>query len=82
MTHFAALLSRAAVSLGDAGQVNTYLDDVMAVGPDEVRQAAATWLSPEVMSTLRYRRAGARAGGVPRAATAQGAAAHPAGELP
>lgn len=78
----AELLSRAAVSLGDAGQVNTYLDDVMAVGPDEVRQAAATWLSPEVMSTLRYRRAGAGSGGVPRTATAQGAAAHPAGELP
>ena len=78
----AELLSRAAVSLGDAHQVNTYLDEVMAVTPDEVRQAAATWLSPEVMSTLRYRRAGSRNDPAARTTAAEGAAAHHAGGLP
>ncbi|MGC5584269.1 M16 family metallopeptidase [Ornithinimicrobium sp. W1665] len=76
----AELLSRAAVSLGDAQHVNTYLDEVMAVTPEQVQEAAATWLSPEVMSTVRFRRPGPGSRPGPVVEAAQRPAAHAAGE--
>ncbi|HSP61158.1 MAG TPA: insulinase family protein, partial [Ornithinimicrobium sp.] len=76
----AELLSRAAVSLGDAHQVNTYLDEVMAVTPEQVQEAAASWLSPAVMGTVRFRRPGSRSGPAPGVAVTQDSAAHTAGE--
>lgn len=58
----AELLSRATVIFGDPAQINHYLDDVVAVDAERVRQAAATWLVPEVAATVRFRRpAGASA---------------------
>ncbi len=38
----------------DPGRINTHLDDVLALTPDTVRAAAATWLHPERAHELRY----------------------------
>ena len=51
----ADLLSRAAVFYDDPQQVNRHLDDVLAVTAEQVRDAAARWLVPEVLATLCYR---------------------------
>lgn len=39
---------------GDPGRVNTHLAEVLSVDPDDVRKAAATWLSPEDAHELHY----------------------------
>lgn len=52
----AELVSRATAIHGDPGHVNTYLDEVMAVTADQVRDAAARWLRPGAAATLRYLR--------------------------
>lgn len=52
----AELISRAALIFGDPQHVNTYLDRVHAVPAEQVRQAAARWLVPQVAATLVYRR--------------------------
>ena len=51
----ADLLSRAAVFYDDPEQVNRHLDEVLAVTAEQVRDAAARWLVPEVLATLCYR---------------------------
>ena len=50
----AELLSRSTAVFGDPGRINTYLDEVVAVTADEVREAARTWLRPESLARLRY----------------------------
>ncbi len=52
----AELLARATAVHGDPQQINTYLDEVMAVTADQVRQAAARWLRPGSAATVRYLR--------------------------
>ncbi|WP_122263274.1 M16 family metallopeptidase [Ornithinimicrobium cerasi] len=52
----ADLLARATAVFGDPEQVNRYLDDVVAVTADQVREAAAHWLQPGAAATIRYRR--------------------------
>ena len=43
------------VLLHDDGQfVNTFLDRLATVGPDEVRAAAAAWLRPEHRAVVRH----------------------------
>lgn len=59
LAHFgdrAELLGRATAIFGDPQRINTYLDEVVAVTADQVREAAARWLVPSAMATLRYRR--------------------------
>lgn len=51
----AELLSRATLVFGDPGQVNSHLDDVLAVTADQVRTAAQRWIVPEAIATLLYR---------------------------
>ena len=40
---------------GDPGRVNTYLAEVLALTPDDVRAAAARWLQPDAANRLLYR---------------------------
>lgn len=40
---------------GDAGLVNTHLDRLRAVTPEQVRAAAATWLRPASRAVIAYR---------------------------
>lgn len=51
----ADLLSRATLLFDDPDQVNRYVDQVLSVTAEQVRQAAARHLVPEVMATLVYR---------------------------
>ncbi|GAA5158495.1 M16 family metallopeptidase [Ornithinimicrobium tianjinense] len=51
----ADLLARASVIFGDPQHVNTYLDDVVAVTGEQVRRAAAEWLRPASVATIRFR---------------------------
>ena len=51
----ADLLARASTVFGDPQHVNTYLDDVGAVTGEEVRRAAAEWLHPRSVATIRFR---------------------------
>ncbi|WP_130012985.1 M16 family metallopeptidase [Serinicoccus sediminis] len=51
----AALLSRATLLLEDPGQVARYVDDVLAVTPEQVGAAAARYLVPDALATLVYR---------------------------
>ncbi len=48
-------LSRAATLLGDPGRVNQRIDELRAVTPDRVREAAARWLLPTDCATLVHR---------------------------
>ncbi|AXH97665.1 M16 family metallopeptidase [Ornithinimicrobium avium] len=61
----AELLGRAVVLHGDPQQVNTYLDEVMAVTAEEVRAAAERWLRPGCAATLRYLRPPVADAGMP-----------------
>ena len=78
----AELVSRAVAIHGDPDQVNTYLDQVMAVTAEEVRAAADRWLRPSSAATLRYLRPAepAAAGGPPT--HGDRAAAAPDGGMP
>ncbi len=48
MSHYAALH-------GDPNLVNTHLDRLRAITPEQVRAAAATWLRPESRAVVAYR---------------------------
>ena len=52
----AELLGRATAVHRDPQQINTYLDEVMAVTAEQVREAAARWLRPGSAATIRYLR--------------------------
>ncbi len=45
---------------GDPGWVNTHLADVLAITPDDIRDAAAAWLSPGAAHELHYLAEGTR----------------------
>lgn len=47
LSHYASLH-------GDPGLVNTHLDRLRAVTPEQVREAAATWLRPESRAVVAY----------------------------
>ena len=51
----ADLLSRATLLFADPAQVTRHLDEVLAVGADEIRDAAARHLVPSALATLVYR---------------------------
>ncbi|WP_298750636.1 pitrilysin family protein [uncultured Serinicoccus sp.] len=51
----ADLLSRATLLFDDPGQVDRYVDEVLAVTPEQVGGAAARYLVPEAVATLVYR---------------------------
>ncbi|MDT0214471.1 pitrilysin family protein [Rothia sp. ARF10] len=48
LSHYASLH-------GDPGLVNTHLDRLRAVTPEQVRQAASVWLRPESRAVVAYR---------------------------
>ena len=48
LSHYASLH-------GDPGLVNTHLDRLRAVTPEEVREAASVWLRPESRAVVAYR---------------------------
>lgn len=48
LSHYASLH-------GDPNLVNTHLDRLRAVTPEQVRSAAATWLRPESRAVVAYR---------------------------
>lgn len=78
----AELISRAVALHQDPQQINTYLDQVMAVTAEEVRAAAERWLQPSSAATLRYLRPSEVAGaGAPPTRDHQAAAA-PDGGMP
>ncbi|PRY62960.1 putative Zn-dependent peptidase [Knoellia remsis] len=51
-------LSSYALLHGDPGRVNTHLDRLRAVTPEQVRDAAATWLRPDSRAVVAYLAAG------------------------
>lgn len=50
----ADLISHYLLLHGDSEHINTYLDDVRAVTAEQVRAAAATWLTPAARATVAY----------------------------
>ena len=57
-------ISHRAMLQGDPGYINTFLDRLGEVTPEQVQQVAATWLGPEsrvVVAYLKQDREGAAA---------------------
>jgi len=54
LLHRADAMNEAAVVFGDAAYVNHQLDRWLAVTPEDVTKAAATWLRPEHRAVLEY----------------------------
>ena len=48
-------ICRDAALFGDAGRINTFLDDVRGITADHVQRMAATWLRPRARAVVRYR---------------------------
>ena len=48
-------ICRDAALFGDAGRINTFLDDVRGITADQVQRMAATWLRPHARAVVRYR---------------------------
>lgn len=48
-------ICRDAALFGDAGRINTFLDDVRGITADQVQRMAATWLLPHARAVVRYR---------------------------
>lgn len=48
-------INEAWLTHGDPQRINTYLAEVLALTPDDLRTAAATWLAPDAAHRLLYR---------------------------
>ena len=47
-------ISHHALLTGDPAYVNAFVDHIKAVTPEQVREAAQTWLNPEARAVVRY----------------------------
>jgi predicted Zn-dependent peptidase len=52
--HRADHISHHAMLSGDADYINTFVDRIKAITPEQVRSAAQQWLAPEARAVVRY----------------------------